>query len=762
MEGMMGLGQHVVLSVKRFVASANLTSVAIISPSKVVLFLASLLVLVFSAHSQEPSAAGDALRTAAAKGDVDSIKKAIDAKADLNQLSPYGVSALATACDHGHIEIVRLLLEAGANPNTKDTFYRVSPLGWAISKDRMEIVELLIDHGAKDLEVAMSGAIQSKNTDLAKKILNAKGLDEAARVTSLREALQAKVDSIVELIDATLSEEAKKKGRESTATVQVDPKVFEGIAGTYQNEGGRKLYLKQVEERLELIDSEFPDRPFRMAANEQGAFAARGVSAEFVREEGRVKHMLWKAGDRETIYARVGESTSPPTADAAMAIPKGSEDLKDFDLGRDEWPSFRGPMARGINNHAKLPTQWDGAKGTNVIWKTPIPGLATSSPVVAGGRVYLTTAIQEDEKSGFRIGAYGDVESAQSQGEARFVLLCLDLATGKVLWQQEAAKAVPAVKRHPKSSHANPTPATDGQRVVAFFGGNGLYCYDAKGNVAWKRQLGTLDSGWFYDRTYQWGFGSSPLIFSGKVIVQCDIQDGSFIEAIDLQTGETAWKTQRDEIPTWSSPVGFVMADGTPVVYVAGTKSAAAYHATTGEELWKLGGFSEIVVPTPQVTPDSILLTSGYSPVQPIVSLSHAARGNLKMPEDRKATAPFHWAIMRGGPYMPTPIIYKGKLYICDDGGILSVHSVDDGKRILRKRVRNAEATSFTASPVAGDGHLFVTAENGTTFVVPLEGECNIVAENSLGESVLATPAIAGGKIIIRGEHHLYAIGTAP
>ncbi len=147
--------------------------------------------------------------------------------------------------------------------------------------------------------------------------------------------------------------------------------------------------------------------------------------------------------------------------------------------------------------------------------------------------------------------------------------------------------------------------------------------------------------------------------------------------------------------PTWSSPVGFVMADGTPVVYVAGTKSAAAYHATTGEELWKLGGFSEIVVPTPQVTPDSILLTSGYSPVQPIVSLSHAARGNLKMPEDRKATAPFHWAIMRGGPYMPTPIIYKGKLYICDDGGILSVHSVDDGKRILRKRVRNAEAIAL-------------------------------------------------------------------
>ncbi len=188
-----------------------------------------------------------------------------------------------------------------------------------------------------------------------------------------------------------------------------------------------------------------------------------------------------------------------------------------------------------------------------------------------------------------------------------------------MIWEKQAARGVPKVKRHAKSSHANPTPATDGSHLVASFGGEGVFCFDMEGQLLWEKQLGDLDSGWFYDKSYQWGFGSSPCLFEDMVILQCDIQEKSFLTALDLKTGQEKWRTDRDEIPTWSSPVAFFAPDGQPTVVVSGTKCSAGYDARTGKLLWKLGGFSEITVPTPQVLPEAVLLTSGYAPVQPIV-----------------------------------------------------------------------------------------------------------------------------------------------
>ena len=455
--------------------------------------------------------------------------------------------------------------------------------------------------------------------------------------------------------------------------------------------------------------------------------------------------------------------------DSAGAISASADELastvklaEDFPMTDENWPNFRGNLSRGINNGKPIPAEWNGPQAKNIAWKTSIPGLATSSPIVIGNRIFLTTAEQATDKSGFRTGPYGDVESVNSDGECVYMLMSLDLESGKVEWTREAAREIPKVKRHAKSSHANPTPATDGKYVVAMFGGAGIYCYDLAGELQWKRDLGTLDSGWFYDKSYQWGFGSSPYIFEGLVLVQCDVQESSFLAAIDLLTGEMVWQTPREEIPTWSSPVGFMAADGTPTVVVTGTKCTAAYHARTGEKLWSLGGFSEIVVPTPQVMPDVVMLTSGYAPVQPIVALLHSARGELKLPTEKETGGPFVWAQTRGGPYMPTPIVEKEKIYILDNSGILTCMELATGKRVFRQRLRAEKANAYTSSPVASNGNLYCTSEEGLTFVVAMDGKGTVISQNELGEAVLTSAAISQGKLLIRGEKHLFAVQSQP
>jgi outer membrane protein assembly factor BamB len=366
--------------------------------------------------------------------------------------------------------------------------------------------------------------------------------------------------------------------------------------------------------------------------------------------------------------------------------------------------------------------------------------------------------MRNGDTQGFRVGPYGDVESVTSDGECRFLLISIALDSGKEQWRKELNRAVPKVKRHAKSSHANPTPATDGKHVIASFAGDGIYCCKMDGDVLWTRQLGTLDSGWFYDKSYQWGFGSSPCLFEDMVILQCDCQEGAFVTALDIHTGNEKWRTARDEIPTWGSPVAFVADDGTPTVIVSGTKCSAAYHARSGEVLWQMGGFSEIVVPTPQVTRDLAILCSGYAPVRPIVALRHGTHGAIQIPKDKQGEAPFAWSLDRAGPYMPTPLIQSDKLYVLENSGILSCYAMDSGKQIFKQRVRSDIANAYTASPVAIDGKIYMVSEAGLTYVVAMDAEGTVLSKNGIGESVLASPAISQGKLLIRGEKHLFAI----
>ena len=239
------------------------------------------------------------------------------------------------------------------------------------------------------------------------------------------------------------------------------------------------------------------------------------------------------------------------------------------------WPSFRGPQASGVGQ-GSAPTVWDAEKSVNIVWKTKIGGLANSSPIVWGDRVFVSTAISQEANPTFRTGDYGDVDSVESKAEYVWKVVALDKGTGKILWEREVYKGVPKVKRHLKSSHANPTPATDGKHLVVSFGSQGLYCFDLDGKLLWKKDLGVLDAGYFFDPSYQWEFGSSPVLYKNLVFVQVDVQKGSFVAAFDLKDGREVWRTQRDEIPSWATPGVFETEKG-PLLVTNATNTSKAF-----------------------------------------------------------------------------------------------------------------------------------------------------------------------------------------
>jgi outer membrane protein assembly factor BamB len=213
------------------------------------------------------------------------------------------------------------------------------------------------------------------------------------------------------------------------------------------------------------------------------------------------------------------------------------------------WPQYRGPNASGVDASNPVPTRWNIETGENVLWQTPIPGLGHAAPIVWNDRIFIATAVS-GTKADLKVGLYGDIESAADTGPQQWRLLALDRATGRVVWNQLGQESTPKVKRHPKASHCNSTPVTDGQRIVAIFGSEGLFGFDLHGRPLWQKELGPMDSGYFNSPTAQWGFASSPVIHDGKVIVQCDVQKGSFLAAFDVTDGRELWRTPRHDVPT--------------------------------------------------------------------------------------------------------------------------------------------------------------------------------------------------------------------
>jgi len=432
------------------------------------------------------------------------------------------------------------------------------------------------------------------------------------------------------------------------------------------------------------------------------------------------------------------------------------------------WPSFRGERASGVANGKPTPTKWDAVKGENVLWKVSIPGLSLASPVVWGDRVFIVTAISSDaanEKS-FRHGLYGDVEPHADMAKHTWKVYALDKRTGKIIWERVAYEGVPKTKRHPKSSQASSTPATDGKHIVAFFGSQGLYTFDWKGTLLWSKDLGPMNAGWFYDPDYEWGSASSPIIYKNMAIVQCDIQKNSFIAAIDLKTGKQIWRTERDEIPSWGTPTIYENpATKHNELITHATKFIRGYDPMTGKELWRLGPNSEVTAPTPFVAHDLIFVTNGYRFIQPIYAIKPGARGDISLKGDATSNENIAWSTKHGGPYMPTPVVYGDLFYTTNNSGILTVYNAKTGERVYQQRIGNGGA--YSASVVAADGKIYFSSEDGDIFVVRAGPKYELLAQNPTGEVLMATPAISDGIIFVRGINNLYAIAeptvkTAP
>jgi outer membrane protein assembly factor BamB len=425
------------------------------------------------------------------------------------------------------------------------------------------------------------------------------------------------------------------------------------------------------------------------------------------------------------------------------------------------WPSFRGPQASGVGE-GPAPASWDAEKGTNILWKTPIPGLAHSSPVVWGDRVYVTTAISGEANPTFKHGLYGDVDSVENEGEHSWKVYALDRKTGKIVWERVAHAGQPKVKRHMKSTHADPTPATDGEHVVALFGAGGLFVYKADGTLKWKKDLGVLDAGWFYDPSYQWEYGASPIIYKNLVIVQADLQKGSHIAAFDLKDGRQVWRTDRDENPSWATPTVFETGQRAELVTNA-TKFVRGYDAMTGKELWRLTGGSEIAVPTPISAHGLVFITAGYPPVRPIYAIRlGTANGDITPAEGKSANEALAWSMKQGGTYMPTPVVYGDHLYTCANNGVLTVYDAKTGAQVYRERIAGNTTVAFTASPVAADGKIYFPSEDGDVYVIKAGPKFELLSKNPMGEVLMATPAIVDGMIIVRGRQSVFAIAEKP
>lgn len=423
---------------------------------------------------------------------------------------------------------------------------------------------------------------------------------------------------------------------------------------------------------------------------------------------------------------------------------------------QNPWASFRGSHAAGIAEGQGLPEKWDGQKGINIKWKTKIPGLAHSSPIVWGDRVFVTTAISSAGRDSFRPGLYGDGDASDDRSTHQWKLYAVDKNSGKILWDRTAYEGVPKEKRHIKASYANSTPATDGRYVVAFFGSQGLYAFDVKGRPVWNKDLGVLNAGAYDLPSYEWGTASSPIIYKDLVIVQCDTQTGSFLIAVNIKNGKTVWKTDREELPSWGTPTIYPGKDRTELITNA-SNFIRGYDPETGKELWRLGGSSKITAPTPVFSGDLIVVASGRRPEAPIFVIRAGASGDISLAAGKTSNEHIAWSKQARGSYMPTPLIYGKYLYVLSNQGVFDCYDLQTGAEIYRERLPH-HGSGFSASPVAADGRIYLSSEDGDIFVVKAGQTFEILATNPIGELLMATPAISSGTMFVRSQQHLFAI----
>jgi outer membrane protein assembly factor BamB len=462
-----------------------------------------------------------------------------------------------------------------------------------------------------------------------------------------------------------------------------------------------------------------------------------------------MRDSTWRPpGDAEPVaerrIVRSGPERSPKLAAAKPAT--GS------------WPSFRGPGASGLADGQSLPDTWNVKTGENVVWRTPIPGLAHSSPVVWGNRVFVTTAISSKGHATFKPGLYGDGDASEDRSSHKFVLYAIDKQTGTIAWERVAFEGEPRNRRHVKSTYASASPVTDGRIVVAWFGSQGVSAYDLNGNALWTVDIERVDMGAYDIPSYEWGPASSPIIWKDMVFIQVDTQADSFVLALDAHTGSTIWKADRQELPSWGTPTVVSTPAGDELVTNA-SNYIRAYDPRTGRELWKLGGSSKITAPTPFAANGLVIIASGRAPERPLFAVKPGGRGDLTLATNQTSSEQIAWSKTGRGSYMPTPLAYQGILYVLANNGVFDAYEIETGKEIYRQRLEPV-GSGFSASPVAADGKIYLASEDGDVIIIAAGREFRKIGSNSMGELVMATPALSDGVMYVRGQSTLFAIGS--
>ena len=418
------------------------------------------------------------------------------------------------------------------------------------------------------------------------------------------------------------------------------------------------------------------------------------------------------------------------------------------------WPSFRGPNASGVADGTNPPTTWDVEKTQNVLWKTNIPGLSHASPVVWGDKVFVITAVSSDSKTTFSAKDRG-IGLANDDAKHTWMIFALDKRNGKILWSNTAYEGVPRAKRHVKATQANSTPVTDGRYVVALFGSEGLACYDTNGKLQWKQDLGVLNPGLWDDKTSSWGHSSSPIIYRDLVIVQADGHAQSFIAAFNLKDGKQAWRVERNEITSWSTPTIYQNKNRVELI-ANGGRFIRGYDPLTGKELWRFSdGDTEVKMQAPLIANDLIYITGGYPPGRAMYAFRPGAVGDISLKSGEDKNAFIAWSSTKGSPYTPTPLIYGDLFYVLSDNGVLSAYVANTAELVYQQRL----PSSFSASPVAADGKLYLASEDGDVFVVKTGRQYELLSKNTMGQPLMASPALAPGMLILRGENAIYALG---
>ncbi len=418
----------------------------------------------------------------------------------------------------------------------------------------------------------------------------------------------------------------------------------------------------------------------------------------------------------------------------------------------ENWSQFRGPGTNGIVGDAKLPTEW--GPDNHILWKVDLPGAAWSQPIAWGERIFVTTA-EADKQSKPDLGTMrigGGIQSERKL-DYRWKVLCLDAASGKTLWAKTAHEGHPAIPVNVSNTYASETPVTDGERVIAYFGMTGVYCYDFNGKQLWTRDLGS------HKMMFGWGTGSSPILFGDKIFIQCDNEEASFLVALDKKTGQGVWRVTRDEKSNWSTPYVWKNKSRTELV-AAGGGQMRSYDPDTGKLLWSMAGKGRTA--TTPVGDDELLFVDSYDRVTGMngvyVAIRPNASGDISLKPDETSNSFIAWSGAVPGYRIASPTLCQGCLYVLGQyGGTTNCLDAKTGKEVFRKRMPGADG--FTACALASGDKLYCLDQTGRMTILVAGPEMKVVASNDLGEMCFASPAVSGNRILIRTIDHLYAIG---